>query len=52
MKISLKFVPKGPFDDNVALVQIVAWPEIGSKPLSEPMLTVFNDIYVALGEMS
>ena len=25
IKISLKFVPKGPIDNNQALVQIVAW---------------------------
>ena len=40
IKISLKFVPKGPIDNNPALVQI------GNKPLSEPMLTRFTDAYM------
>ena len=37
-KISLKFVPKGPVNDIPALVQIMAWPHPGDKPLSEPMM--------------
>ena len=32
IKISLKFVPKGPIDNNTALVQIMAWCQIGDKP--------------------
>ena len=38
IKISLKFVPKGPINNNPALVQIMAWRRPGDKPLSEPML--------------
>ena len=34
-----KFVPRGPIDNNPALVQIMAWRRICDKPLSEPMLT-------------
>ena len=34
-----KFVPKVQIDNNLALVQILAWRRIGDKPLSEPMLT-------------
>ena len=49
IQISLKFVPRGPIDNNPALVQIMAWRRIGDKPLSEPMLTWFTDIYAALG---
>ena len=45
-KISLKFVPNGPIDNNPALVQIMAWCRIGHKPLSEPMLTQFIDAYI------
>ena len=45
IKISLKFAPNGPIDNNPALVQIVAWCRIGDKPLSEPMLTQFTDAY-------
>ena len=38
IKISLKFVPKGPINNNPALVQIMAWRRPGDKPLSEPMM--------------
>ena len=38
MKISLKFVPKGPINDIPALVRIKAWRRPGDKPLSEPMM--------------
>ena len=38
IKISLKFVPKGPIDNIPALVHIMAWPRPGDKPWSEPML--------------
>ena len=38
MKISLKFVPKGPININPGLVQIMAWRLPGVKPLSEPMM--------------
>ena len=38
LKISLKFVPKGPVINIPALVQIMAWRRSGDKPLSEPMM--------------
>ena len=38
VKISLKFVPKGPIKDIPALVQIMAWRRQGEKPLSKPMM--------------
>ena len=38
IKISLKFVPKGPINNIPALVQIMAWRRPGDKPLSEPMI--------------
>ena len=38
IKISLKFVPKGPIDNIPALDQIMAWRRPGDKPLSEPMM--------------
>ena len=38
IKISLKFVPKGPINNNPALVQIMAWRRPGDKPLSEPVM--------------
>ena len=34
----LKFVPNGPINNSLALVQIMAWRRPGDKPLSEPML--------------
>ena len=38
IKISPKFVPKDPINNIPALVQIMAWPRSGDKPLSEPMM--------------
>ena len=38
IKISLKFVPKGPINNIPALVQIMAWRQTGNKPLSGPMM--------------
>ena len=35
---SLKYVRKGPIDNNPALVQKMAWRRSGDKPLSEPMM--------------
>ena len=48
IKISLKFVPKGPITNNPVLVQIMAWRRSGDKPLSEPMM-VYWHIYASLG---
>ena len=41
IKISLKFVPKSPFDHNLALL-IIACSRIGDKPLSEPGPCITN----------
>ena len=49
IKISLKFVPKGPIDNNASLVWIMACRLFGAKPLSEPMLARFTDTYASLG---
>ena len=38
IKISLKFVPKGPINNIPASVQIMAWRRPGDKPLSEPVM--------------
>ena len=38
IKISLKFVPKGPINNIPALVHIMAWRRSGDKPLSESMM--------------
>ena len=53
IEISLKFVPKGPINNIPALVQIMAWPQTGDKPLCEPMMAQFNDAYTChLASMS
>ena len=41
IKISLKFVPKGPINNIPALVQIMTWRRSGDKPLSEPMIYIY-----------
>ena len=38
IKISLKFVPKGPINNIPALVLVMAWRQPGDKPLTEPMV--------------
>ena len=38
IKISQRFVPKGPINNIPVLVQIMAWRRSGDKPLSEPMM--------------
>ena len=38
IKISLKFVSKGPINNHPALVQIMAWRRPGDQPLFEPMV--------------
>ena len=51
IKISLKFVPKGPINNIQALVQIMAWRRPGDKQLSEPvMVTLPTHICVTLPE--
>ena len=37
MKISQKFVTKGPINNIPALFPVMAWHRPGAKPLSEPM---------------
>ena len=43
IKISLKFVTKGPINNIPELVQIMAWHQPGDKPLSEPMMVIGID---------
>ena len=40
IQISLKFVRKGPINNNPSLVQIMAWRRPGDKPLCEPMMII------------
>ena len=42
IKISLKFVPKGPVSNNTALVQVMVCRLLGDKPLSEPLMVWFT----------
>ena len=46
IRISLKFIPKGPIDNDSALVLVKACRRAGGKPLPEPMLTQFTDVYM------
>ena len=38
ISILLKFVPEGPINNILALVQMMAWRRPADKPLSEPMM--------------
>ena len=46
VKISLKFVSKGPIDNIQVLDQKKVRRRTGDKALSEPMLTWFTDTYM------
>ena len=46
IEISTKFVAKGQIVNNPELVSIMAWHLTGDKPLSEPMLTRFTEVYM------
>ena len=46
IQISLKFVPRSPIDNKLALVQVMAWHRTGDKPLHETTLTQFTDAYM------
>ena len=45
-RLKFQLVPKGPLNNIAALVHIMAWRRPGDKPLSEPMMTLFNDAYM------
>ena len=49
IQISLKFIPRSPIDNKPALVEVMAWCQVGDKPSRQPMMTQFTDIYAALG---
>ena len=46
VQIPVKFVPKGLTDNGLALVQLIAWRQTGDKPLFEPVMVLFTDIYM------
>ena len=53
IQISLKLVPRSPFDNKPALVQVMTWPRIGNKPLPEPIMSQSTDAYMRhKGKMS
>ena len=37
------YVPNGLIDNKAPLIQLMAWPYTGDKPLSKAMMTEFND---------
>ena len=45
-QIPPNFVPEDPIDNRSALVQVMAWHQTGAKPLPEPMMTQFTDVYM------
>ena len=49
IKISRKFVPKGPINSIPVLVQKMAWRCPDARPLSELILVIFRRIYVSFG---
>ena len=46
IQISLKYVPRSSIDSKQALVQVMAWYQIGDKPIPEPMMAQFTDAYM------
>ena len=46
IRISQKFVPRGPIAYKSSLVKVMAWRQIGDKPLHEAMLTQIRDAYI------
>ena len=45
-RISLKFVPNGPIDNETTSVQVMAWRRTSDKTLPEPMLNQFTNAYM------
>ena len=46
IQISLIFFPRGPIDNKPSLFQVMAWRQLGDKPLLEPMMAQFTDAYM------
>ena len=46
IQILQKFVLWGSNKNNPALVPIMAWRQLGDKPLSEPMIARLSDTYM------
>ena len=48
IQISKKFVPEGPIESNLALLQIMVRRCTGSKPLTEPTMSEGHHIWVSI----
>ena len=46
IRISMRFLPKDPINNKLAMVQVMAWCRTGNKPLPEPMLTQLLNAYM------
>ena len=49
LKFHWSLFPIGIIDSKSILVQVMAWHHVGTKPLSEPMITQFTDAYASPG---
>ena len=45
----MKYVPVSHVANKPAIVLIMAWRRTGEKPLSEPMMVLFDYAYASLG---
>ena len=53
IQFSLEFIHEGLIDKKSTLVQVMAWRRTGAKPLPEPRMTWFNNVFMQhSGEMS
>ena len=48
IQILLSFVSSGSVDNKSALVQVMVCRQTGDKPLAEPMMTHFTNVYMCL----
>ena len=46
IQLSLKSVSKSPIDNKPELVQVMAWCQTGTKPLTEPIMSWFIEAYM------
>ena len=42
-----QIVAKSPINNWLVLIQVMAWPQTGDKPLSESMMAMFTDTYMS-----
>ena len=46
IQMSMNFVPKSSIDNKSLLFKVMVWCQTGGKPLPEPMLAQFTDVYM------